>query len=457
MASGVATKKDRDKSEAGLAGITVKGARATSTQIKNLEKALITADRLGASDRIMVCMVMTITQESNAKNLTGSGGIDFGLFSQNPAGWPASRDIAKDTTAFIKAAKRADNGQSLNDLAQAVQRSGVPNAYGQWEKEATRTVKAFQGGSAADSEGGLGVEDTPRQTKIKVKRFAFTRGGENGEPENTWDCIGRLAEEVGFRRFMSAGIFYYVSETWLFQQEVWAVIKPSTPGIDEVDFDIDFGKSVDEVTFTGRINEWAAPPGTLIELGKVYGPAADRYLISEIRTSLLDDSFSATAKKPMKKLKEPAPETVEVTPKGDKGDGEGSVGDVKGDDGKGKGLDGISVKGGGWGGTEPIFTQFIDKFMKERGLSIGGRKEGGHQAGGDHDPAVRNAFACDYGTYNGLQAAKELAAALGNKNWQPNSYATFNATIDGQSFRFQILWGAAIDHADHCHVGARSN
>lgn len=39
-------------------------------------------------------------------------------------------------------------------------------------------------------------------------------------------------------------------------------------------------------------------------------------------------------------------------------------------------------------------------------------------------------------------------------SWQPNSFTTFPLQpVGGHSFQVQILWGAAIEHGDHVHVG----
>jgi hypothetical protein len=42
---------------------------------------------------------------------------------------------------------------------------------------------------------------------------------------------------------------------------------------------------------------------------------------------------------------------------------------------------------------------------------------------------------------------------MGIDGWRPNDHTLFAITAGGQAFRVQILWGAAIDHGDHVHVG----
>lgn len=114
-----------------------------------------------------------------------------------------------------------------------------------------------------------------------------------------------------------------------------------------------------------------------------------------------------------------------------------------------------------WGGGADIMGQFVTPYMAEVwGLAAGSKKRTpAHNAaiGGsptsDHLTTQVLHFACDYPTFDGERAARALARELGSTMWEPNSYATFDFTLDGYVFRAQILNGAAIDHADHIHVG----
>jgi hypothetical protein len=127
-------------------------------------------------------------------------------------------------------------------------------------------------------------------------------------------------------------------------------------------------------------------------------------------------------------------------------------------DKNGHGLGGVNV-GRAWGGTKSVFDQFITPFMDKRGLDAGSQKRPYDTVGGsgmsDHYTGNGTAYAVDYPTYQGLDDAKALAKAFGIDGWQPNSYNSHVVRIDGVQFRVQILWGGAIDHADHVHVGLR--
>lgn len=127
----------------------------------------------------------------------------------------------------------------------------------------------------------------------RVKRLAFQRGY-NGQREDSWTCIKRLAGEPGvnWNPFMVNGWLYLVSDYTLLSLAVQATINPDTPGVHEINYSIDSGKKVQEVTITCQADRWSLPPGSHVFLDEkndldIYGD----WLIREINRPM----FSADA------------------------------------------------------------------------------------------------------------------------------------------------------------------
>jgi len=103
-----------------------------------------------------VVAVATSVQESRLLNLTTATNADsLGLFQQRPSqGWGTAAQITDpyySTNSFLAALEfYAPNYMTtyLWESAQAVQRSGFPTAYAQWESQAAHMVLAIVNGTA---------------------------------------------------------------------------------------------------------------------------------------------------------------------------------------------------------------------------------------------------------------------------------------------------------------------
>jgi hypothetical protein len=113
-----------------------------------------------------------------------------------------------------------------------------------------------------------------------------------------------------------------------------------------------------------------------------------------------------------------------------------------------------------WGGSNDVLVQFIEPFLADRGIKIGQGKRTpevnarvGGSATSDHLTTKTTTAARDFPTFSGEDEARALAEALGIGSWQPNSHANHTFSAGGRRWRIQILWGSAIKHGDHIHVG----
>ncbi len=109
----------------------------------------VLARKLGI--RSAVIAIATAMQESRLQNLPYGSADSLGLFQQRPsAGWGTPQqliDPAYAANAFLTALQRHQQAdpawatQPLWATAQAVQASGFPTAYAQWESQAASMVK----------------------------------------------------------------------------------------------------------------------------------------------------------------------------------------------------------------------------------------------------------------------------------------------------------------------------
>lgn len=94
-----------------------------------------------------VVALATALQESSLRNLDYGDRDSLGVFQQRPSqGWGTAnqvRDIAYGTTTFLERLVEVDGWEELplTDAAQAVQRSGHPEAYAKWKPAATQLVE----------------------------------------------------------------------------------------------------------------------------------------------------------------------------------------------------------------------------------------------------------------------------------------------------------------------------
>ena len=317
--------------------LTVKNRPADAQQREVVERVLRVGLKMKARRKVLVCAIMTATQESTARNLSGGDRDSAGVFQQRPSqGWGTYREVTNiehTSQEFFSRAITADAAQpwlEYGELCQKIQVSAFPQAYDQWRTEAERTVSAFgvTGGDTSSS-SDQATANTMEFTDIFLEggdggeSFQFTRGqfsqDSSGQQkvkrEDTWDCTARLADEVGWRRFMVAGAFYFVSEPYLFKSRPRFVIGHEfDEGIISIDFSYDTGQHDATVKVTALAARWAAPPGTVVMIENM-GVINGRWLVVKVNRSLFSPIAILTLMKPRPKLPEPTQEeAVQFSP-----------------------------------------------------------------------------------------------------------------------------------------------
>lgn len=115
---------------------------------------------------------------------------------------------------------------------------------------------------------------------------------------------------------------------------------------------------------------------------------------------------------------------------------------------------------GPWAGTKSIVVNEVVPVALQYGTPITSRKRAANHPlsvanpSSDHNAANEDAYAIDFGTYNGADLASAIARALGIQGYANGSYTGHYITRSGNTFRVQILW-AVPGHYDHVHVGVK--
>ncbi|KUN02137.1 hypothetical protein AQI95_29140 [Streptomyces yokosukanensis] len=146
--------------------VHIKGLDLPGEQIPNAQTIVATGISLGVPMRGQIVALATALQESQLRNLGGGDRDSLGLFQQRPSqGWGTAEQIHDPVYAseqFYKALLKVHGWQQMTvtQAAQAVQQSGYPNAYAQWEPLATTLQKAI-----AATFPGTGEKETGKNTQ----------------------------------------------------------------------------------------------------------------------------------------------------------------------------------------------------------------------------------------------------------------------------------------------------
>ncbi|AHH98536.1 C40 family peptidase [Kutzneria albida] len=174
-------------------------------QTANAATIVAVGKQLAVPPQGWVVAIAAALQESGLDNLDHGDRDSLGLFQQRPSqGWGTPVQIMNPTyaaTQFYRHLLAVTDWQrmSVNDAAQAVQRSGVPDAYAQHEHAARGIVGALAGVTCTGITVGTGDcahVQAPNPTALVAINYACgQRGlpyvwGGNGGPDGGFDCSG---------------------------------------------------------------------------------------------------------------------------------------------------------------------------------------------------------------------------------------------------------------------------
>ncbi|MEV1068576.1 C40 family peptidase [Streptomyces sp. NPDC050263] len=160
----------------GKGSVSVSGLDDPEEQIPNAKTIQATGVAMNVPTRGQIVALATALQESGLQNLDYGDRDSLGLFQQRPSqGWGTAaqvRDPVHASTKFYEGLLKVSGWHSMTiaQAAQAVQKSGFPDAYAKWEPLATALQKAIaksqgqNGSSGKDSDTGGAVEQAAAST-----------------------------------------------------------------------------------------------------------------------------------------------------------------------------------------------------------------------------------------------------------------------------------------------------
>jgi cell wall-associated NlpC family hydrolase len=185
-------------------GVTGYGA----DQLANAAVIVVIGKQMGVPAQGQVVAVAAAMQESTLRNLDHGDRDSLGLFQQRPSqGWGTPGQImtpAYAATQFYQHLLKVPGWQrmSVTDAAQAVQRSGFPDAYAQHESTARLIVGAVGGAGCTTTTavvvgtGDCNAVAAPNPVATAAINYAcgqkglpYVWGG-NGEEDGGFDCSG---------------------------------------------------------------------------------------------------------------------------------------------------------------------------------------------------------------------------------------------------------------------------
>ncbi|MET8921662.1 NlpC/P60 family protein [Streptomyces sp. NPDC004623] len=137
--------------------VDIEGLDLPSEQVPNAQTIVAAGLSLDVPTKGQIIALATAMQESRLRNLNYGDRDSLGLFQQRPSqGWGSAQQIRDPVYAseqFYKHLLKVNGWQQMTvtQAAQAVQKSGLPDAYAQWENLATALqaaiAKTFPGGA----------------------------------------------------------------------------------------------------------------------------------------------------------------------------------------------------------------------------------------------------------------------------------------------------------------------
>jgi cell wall-associated NlpC family hydrolase len=174
---------------ADASNVRVEGLDLPGEQIPHAQTIVATGISLGVPKRGQIVALATAMQESRLRNLSYGDRDSLGLFQQRPSqGWGTAdqiRDPVYASERFYKELLKVKGWQQMTvtQAAQAVQKSGYPDAYAQWEPLATALQKAIAATFPGAGKDKPATDSSPAPTDCGEDGSSFGKIPEGAVPK----------------------------------------------------------------------------------------------------------------------------------------------------------------------------------------------------------------------------------------------------------------------------------
>ncbi len=265
--------------------VTVKGAKATAEQIRNMEVVMGVAVQEQAGAKATLALVEACIVESTFRNLTSGHADSEGILQLRVGlhGRDVARSVTRSARKFLTvgftgrggAIKLAtDNPEwTAGMVAATVQgpRADLRGLYDESRAEATLIVAAYGG-----VEPGGGQDATAAASAALVQR-----GTPENPNESSWDAMQRIGRAKGWRLWAVANKPYYAREQDLVRSRPRMTISEQDAAINWIDWEVSPRKKVNAAQVDALDGQWKAPPGSCVVI-EGEGLADGRWLVSRV-------------------------------------------------------------------------------------------------------------------------------------------------------------------------------